>query len=744
MSISSGLLAMVITISGLGSDGQRNRELIQAELNKARDFGEQLVVRVPAGNYPIASTLFIYSNTELALDAATVLTRHGSSSHNMLYSRHYNASGILCDSDKTCKHGGYSQFSNIVVSGGKWDAGDGDIDDGGVFHLCHGSGVTIRNASFTRASGHVLNLSGSKDIIVENCTFTDSIGLQKGVLLSGQGPEEDYKMIECIHLDVMNVAGEEGNYPLDDTVCSNVTVSNCTFSNVYSAVGSHRYYPGIALDRLAVTGCSFQDVYGAAVYSVGVKECVMNNCKACNVEELLYASYSEGVIWNNTINDARQDGLFLYDHASYTLKNNTIANSKRNGLNVSASMALIEDNMITNSGAYPLLLGNRSDARVINCALIGSALHGVCALSNSLLSLRGVTIERFQKYGVAVDDAQQVDISACTINGGEGGVYLTSVRSGVIEDNNLSDVSSWGMALGNSCVDVIKNRIVGTQGVGLRIDNCTGMHIEENRFENILATAVYVVAGEVSLTRNIIDRVSQYGVLVTGKSSVSICDNVISSPGSTALYLVGSVNSDIDGNRISNAGAKGIWLQDASEISVAANTIDGALDEGIYCLRSSSVISYNTILGTGKAAVRIEGSAERHASAKVMKNHAKCSEGSVWQDIWFGHSCVDSNAKDNVMGGKGLRIESTVVAEVEVSDICSGSDRALLSYYEITFKSGDRPEIARMLCRRDKVYRLPSSKHKGWQGSTGKIYDNGILFFNLTQTGMTVEMSAIE
>lgn len=674
MSFFSVLLAITVTISGLGSDGQKNRELIQAGLNKAQESKDQLIVRVPAGTFPIASTLFIYSNTELSLDAATVLTRQGSTSHNMLYSRHYNSDGTRCNSDNTCKHGGYSQFSNIVVSGGKWDAGDGKIEDGGIFHLCHGSNIAIRNVSFTHASGHVLNLSGSKDIVIDNCKFADSVGLLKGQLSSAKSTEEDYKMIECVHLDVMNVAGEEGNFPLDNTVCSNVLVKNCTFSNVYSAVGSHRYYPGIMLDKLVISDCIFKDIYGAAVYSVGVKECEIKNCQADNIDEFLSATQSGGLLQSNKIHAARQYGLFLYDNTNYMLKGNTISNSGRNGINMSAATATIDRNEVTDSGLYPLLVANRSDVQVIDSAFVGSSIHGVCILSGSSISLRGGKIAGFPEYGIAADGAKQINVQMCTIEGGKYGFYASAA------------------------------------------------------------------SGDVVIKENVIDQASIYGILVTGKTRATICDNKIVSSGLTALYLVGAENSTIEGNYISNAGSKGIWLQDATSVIVEANTINDVVEEGLYCLRSSSTISYNTISESGKAAIRVEGSSARHASAAIMKNQVGCSSTSAWQDIWLGAYCDKSCVKENVMKGKGLRVDSMVIDKVDISDICTASDRALLSYYEIIFRTKEGEEESRMICRRDKVYRIPSSRSKGRKASNGRIYDDDMLVVNLAENGMMIEM----
>ena len=744
----SAMLAVTVTVSGLGTDGTANRNLIQAELNKARTLKEHLKVCIPAGTYPLSTTLFIYSNTELELSASTTFTRKGSTAHNMLFSRHLRADGELCDGDSSCKHGGYSQFSNITVSGGTWDAGEGEVDDGGIFHLCHGSGIVIRNATFKRASGHMLNLSGSRDILVENCTFRDAEryeGTDPNFWGDYEvGDEEAYKTVESIHLDVMNAGGEDGNYPLDDTPCANVTVGNCSFTNVFAAVGSHHYYPGIRLNGLNVQNCTFAELVGPAVFSVGVTNCVLQGCKANKVSEIVYASYSSGAVMNNEVANAERDGIFLYEETDYDVTCNLVMGAARNGINVYKSQTRIAANAITNSGNCAVLVSTRSKALLTGNVLQGAPQHGVCALDGSEVDVLETKIGGFLKDGIAVDGAARVGIRGNVIRGGEIGVYLTSVAHGEVCGNDLQGMTSFGIAATKGGVRFEDNLIRETGGFGLRLENCSGTSVERNALENIRTTAICVTGGAVGLSGNRIATPAEHGILATGGAEVNVSGNSIVQPQKTGVYLVGCQNSVVDANRIADVGAKAVWLQDSSDVKVSANEINVAAEEGVYCMRSTSVIAYNSVLGTGKIAIRIDGTETSKASAKVLKNIAESSLPTTWHDIRFVGYCRDSSAKGNIVLGKGLWVEPTSTDSVAIADSCSEEDAALLDYYDVSFDVGGGTPIPRILCRQGAVYRLPKSGGKGWRGSNGRLYDDEMLVFDLVPNGQTALMSVVK
>ena len=44
---------------------------------------------------------------------------------------------------------------------------------------------------------------------------------------------------EVLHTDTCNKAGEPDSYPLDGTICNNITIKNCKFINVNTGLGNH-------------------------------------------------------------------------------------------------------------------------------------------------------------------------------------------------------------------------------------------------------------------------------------------------------------------------------------------------------------------------------------------------------------------------------------------------------------------------------------------------------------------------
>ena len=88
----------------------------------------------------------------------------------------------------------------------------------------HVSGITFKNLA-----SHAFELDASKHVVIEKCKFMNGIG---------------HKTSEAINLDIPDPKTRGFNHTwskMDKTPDQDITIQNCTFSNVMRAIGSHSY-----------------------------------------------------------------------------------------------------------------------------------------------------------------------------------------------------------------------------------------------------------------------------------------------------------------------------------------------------------------------------------------------------------------------------------------------------------------------------------------------------------------------
>ena len=275
---------------------------IQKALNVARGASadKPLTVRVPAGTYKISTSLWIYSYTNLELASGATIQRSGTSV-------------MLINGEKGT--GGYDQLIDVTIQGGTWD---GNINSSSasqvsdLIYLWHGRNITIRDTTLKECVGtHHIELTGIKDSTISNVTFQDMVrysGISypaldgDGTGNTAPGSDEATDVSEALQLDYASSATSGAAAPLDGTICKNITISGCTFTNCFSGVGSHHAKDGGAAADITVTGCTFDNIGYACVFSRSFKNLQINNCTANNVSEFLYAANStDAAVKNCTI-----------------------------------------------------------------------------------------------------------------------------------------------------------------------------------------------------------------------------------------------------------------------------------------------------------------------------------------------------------------------------------------------------------------------------------------------------------
>ena len=212
-------------------------------------------------------------------------------SNDVIKAKHLNSQNQKCET-RFCSHEGYSQWKNIYIEGGIWNcnnADDSTKDMIGAFLFRHGEGLTLKNLTIENSSGHTINVSATKNVIIDGVTIRNSRKSNKKGFL-----------VESIHLDSAGI-GEKQAYPVDGTPIKNIIIQNCIFDNVYTAIGNHSIYrkeDGCVLtNNVIIQNNLFNNIKYYAINAIAFENITIkgNVAKGMNIE-----------------NDGRKAYAFLY------------------------------------------------------------------------------------------------------------------------------------------------------------------------------------------------------------------------------------------------------------------------------------------------------------------------------------------------------------------------------------------------------------------------------------------------
>lgn len=309
-----------------GEDSEDDTDGIQAALDKAKEelinsTNNEIEVFIPEGTYYINKALSIYSNTKLVLDDKATI-EHSLGNTTMLIGRHLNDNGEICSSE-TCIHKGYTQWKNITVEGGTWNFNSNQKSNLDGFRLQHGENLTIQNTILINNAGHTLNISCSKDIVVENVTVRDQRSSE---------PKKPNDTNEAIHLDSAST-GEPTSYPVDGTPVKNVKIQNCTLENVLCGIGSHTAYTDESFmgDNIEIKNNKFINVQCFAINLFAHKNAEIsdNTATGKNENNIISASneaygfvqtyYADANIHNNSVSNFEYTLVNSEQKSNYTV-----------------------------------------------------------------------------------------------------------------------------------------------------------------------------------------------------------------------------------------------------------------------------------------------------------------------------------------------------------------------------------------------------------------------------------------
>lgn len=636
-------------------DGRNNYLQLQDALSRADGVHKLTVVIANTGSFEIAPevniALQMRSNTVLDLNGATLL-RDGAMGNLIQVS----------DLDGGHISTGYNLAQNITVKNGTLNGKNGSELPCNLVNVGHSANLTFSNVTFLNCrGGHLLEMTGCKNCLVEKCTFS---GYQSS----------DNSVGEAVQLDICSSSNGDswnGVYCTDEagdgTPCQDITITGCTFQNYPTGVGNHHTLTGHHNKKITIKNNRFANnstPHAPAIWAYGFdNSTISNNEITGKYVDGIRVSAGSVTISGNTIGSSKSpvscSGFYITlansyvwkkgvkcteEHVSNTTvkKNKVYSKSSEDAFKVlgASKIKAIQENKIHSTRGGALLVSGKSNVTTVS--------------SNTLTSKKdGFTVEGRGKVSSVTNNSINSERDGITASGGGsiGSINKTTVRAsdaGVIlkskgKITTLSDGSVYGKdeavkVDGGAHLTTISNEKMESGGRGLYVTG-SGSQVSTMSKSHISAKkdGVYVSSkGTVSTCKNnSINSSGGAGIYVRKGASLKYAQsNTVSARHGKGIHVSGGSIRKISGNSISRAGSDGIRVSSGKVSSgISSNKISGCKGHGIYVSSSASTgsVSGNSVKNCSGYGIYMANTA---LLSKVHGN--SCSgnkQGNVWEPV---------------------------------------------------------------------------------------------------------------
>lgn len=232
---------------------------------------------------------------------------------------------------------------------------------------------------------------------------------------------------------------------LDGACYSNVKNNSITYFNNTSAKQDST---GIRID---------------ASKNINVYYNTVNANKVSYVNNAIIAGNSSSIaISNNSVSNAKQNGMLITNKTTASLKRNTISNSGQCGiLCYNSSKISTSSNKITKSKKHGVFFVNcKTSNKMSKDTIESSSKYGV-AIQNSKASLSSVKSQKNKVYGIYLTQKSSAGINKCTVSSNsKEGIYATQKSNASIKSTTVSSNKGNGIYFTNSAKGSVKSSTV--------------------------------------------------------------------------------------------------------------------------------------------------------------------------------------------------------------------------------------------------------------------------------------------
>ena len=280
----------------------------------ANNNGGKIVIK--KGEYTITNPIYISSNTTVVLEDGVVIKKGSVTGTSKLKASLSIFQLINPKYSKSDSHySGYTGEHDIMIFGKGNAVIDLDYVERGLgVVIGHTTNVTIKNIHFRNMNGgHFIEMDASDNTLIDGCTFENAKEWGKTAFK------------EAINVDTPDLVTKGFNNiwsSHDKTPNRNTHITNCTFKNLESGIGTH----GVSKLQNPDTG-----LYDITQWHSGI---TVDHCKFINISRTCLRVYAwkDYVIANNDfLNEIKYNGCSIFEAwcvSNPTFKNNTMNNFK--------------------------------------------------------------------------------------------------------------------------------------------------------------------------------------------------------------------------------------------------------------------------------------------------------------------------------------------------------------------------------------------------------------------------------
>ncbi|MBQ8198034.1 MAG: right-handed parallel beta-helix repeat-containing protein [Lachnospiraceae bacterium] len=620
-----------------------NETLAQAK--ELASPGTVYTVKIPAGSYKISKTIFLDSNITLDMYNVTLTSDPAFGSFHMLMlgKTDYTASAACA---------GYNGFTNVTIKGGALIASAANSFT--PLRLTHATNVTMKD--FTVGGGcadHLVEVAAINNLLVDKCTFKDMSASTQG------GTREALQLDLAVHNSILP------NIYQDGTMLKNVTIQNCTFSNVSRGIGSHSQLLNAYHENIKIVNNTFDKIEQHAIVALNYYNCEISGNKITNSGSgIIFQSCKNSA---STIFTTTQNGKQAYKAAfrpdtKSVIKNNTISvkytghTSSVSGIELSGkkfakATKSSADNSTVPAGDY-YVGGVLVEGNNITTGGYGFILQGAKnnTIKNNTVTVSGITkkdsIGKSGKYN-GIHSGQESTGNALIgnkiVSAQCNGIYFQGGSSASeITGNIITNPGKEGIVVSGDCSvegNIADNTVTGSGEHSINIYNkgtvtgdITGNTISKSKLSGIQIKQKAVVEGDIS--NNVISNCTVHGIAVTNSAKV---------------------NGNISGNKITSSAKMGMRISESSKVlgDISKNTISSSKLYGIYITKKAKVSGYidGNKIQKNELPIAIEGGASANIRKNTYKKNKLGNQATILSNMYRIKS-VKKTSLSSVKAGK--------------------------------------------------------------------------------------------
>lgn len=665
-------------------------------------YYDELIVKIPEGDYYLNTTLYVDSNTTIKADPAAHFYKMNTHTDGTSY-------GAMLEGRVIPNFAGYGACHDITIEGGVWDSEELMNNKKGTetFRFIHGQNITVRDAVLCNVpkGSHLLVFGGCSDVLVERCEFF------------GYGKYEPNKKVpkEAIQLDITHDAevlptSQKDVVVWDDLPCRNVVIQDCNIHDFSRAIGSHTAVQGVYHDNITIKNNKIMNMQEVAIKLFNYTNTVVS-------DNMISGSVSAVLVYTDIADKSISDsGLFLTPNnggeivipddfnvliennkinytlcmksgtktswgdairvlgsdnipiSGVTIRNNDMRNTERYGIYATHTLKLaIENNEIYDIGAHGILIDQGSvGAKIQNNNITNAGQNGISAYSgsdNSVIS--GNVITKPKEAGIYLYNGIkgcQVGVSKTdynTITGaGKVGIHLTKdAKNNTVAFNSIDKTGTDGIFVYNSSNNTLKNNKITSAGAnGIWISGSPNCTLTSN-----------------TITKYSVKQDKGYGIGLiqsggTSKNPVKLTSNKVTGTGkknTTDAIRINSCNYvTMTSNTVKNADGCGISLYKCKNNVLSKNTITTPMSKGIY---ASTDCDKTTIKNCTVSKAKDVGISIYKAPSSTITSNTVTVTGSL-KGIWISTSNKSTMKSNTVKGTKEKKQAFSITSSTGCTD----------------------------------------------------------------------------